>query len=76
MDMRTLVMDLQKLLSTVQELVMSLNERFPVSQFLWIFDDLIENRLIFREFFCALIVILSFHHVFNSFPLVFVFLFL
>ena len=61
-----LMMNLQHLLCSIQELVVSLHQRLAICQFLWVFNNFVKHRLIFHELLATRVVILTFHHVFNG----------
>lgn len=66
-------MNVQKFLSPVQELVMSLHERLAISKLLRVFYDLIEHWLILGELLLSCMIVLPFHHVLDGLSFVLIF---
>jgi len=56
--MASLVMNPQQPLCSVYELVVNLRQGLSISKFLWVFDYLVENGLVFLKFLLGWIVIL------------------
>jgi hypothetical protein len=69
-NVSALMVDLQQLFCTVQELVVGLHQRFTVSKLLRILDNLIKHRLILSKLGLPWIIILPLHHILNRLPFI------
>ena len=75
MDVSSLVVDLQNFLRVVHEFVVGLSQRLTIVQFLSVFHDLVEDRLVFLKSLLCFVIVFIAHQILNGFPMVLVLLF-
>jgi len=70
MDVGSLMVQLEQLVSSINKAVMSLDEGLTVRQLFWILDNLVQHWMIFDLFLFSLVIIMALNQVFHRLSLI------